>query len=149
MPTYQLQINIDPLYVAQIVQAGQQIVISKQATPAGPPLAWLAFSPYPSNHIEWQDQYSVYTSETLLQSGATISQLANHTAVGGTAYGFNGDVFSVTAPHSTLESGTYEVVNQSRQTLTFGLAQGASLNDSPLGSHVIFACRSCRGSGST
>jgi hypothetical protein len=139
MPMYQLQINLDPTYVEQIVQAGQQIVISKQVTPNGPPLAWLAFSPYQSNTVEWQDQYSVYTSQTSIQSGATISQVANQTAVSRTAYLFNDNVFSATAPHSTLGNGTYEVVNQSSKMLTFGLAQGASLNGSTLGSNAVFA----------
>jgi hypothetical protein len=36
MRTYQLQIYIDPRLVAQLVQAEQQIVISKQVKPDGP-----------------------------------------------------------------------------------------------------------------
>jgi hypothetical protein len=139
MPMYQLRINIDPQYVVQIIQAEQQIVISKQVTHAGPSLAWLSINPNQSHAVEWQDQYSVYASQTSIQSGATISQLANQSAVPRSAHAFSDNVFSATAPQSTLGSGTYEVANQSGKTLTFGLAQGASLNGAILGPNAVFA----------
>ncbi len=139
MPQYTLQINIDPTYVEQIVKAGQQIVITKQVSPAAGPLAWLSFSPYQSNTVQWEDKYSVYTSQTLVQTGATITQLASRQAVSRTAYGFDNNVFSVAAPHAQLSTGSYEIINQSGRTLTFGLAQGAQLNGSSLGSSAIYA----------
>jgi hypothetical protein len=139
MRTYQLQIYIDPKSLERLVQAGTKIVISKQASYADPTIAWLAFSPYEASAVEWQDRYSIYTSRTVIQSQAIISQLANHAAVAGSAYGFNDNSFSATAPHSTLGPGTYEVVNQSSQPLTFGLAQGASVNGSTLRPNVVSA----------
>jgi hypothetical protein len=131
MRTYQLQIYIDPKFVLQFIQAGQQIVISKQVTPAGPSIAWLSFSPVQHNTVEWQDQYWVYASQNLIQPGATILEFANQSAVGQSAYGVT-DFPAPTAPHSTLGVGMYEVVNQSSQTLTLGLAQVASVNGTTL-----------------
>lgn len=140
MPKYTLEILLDPAYVEQIVAAGQNVVISKQVTPSGTPLAWLSFSPYQANTITWEDSYSVYSSQTLLQSGATISQLASKAAVPKTAYAFQTNVFNVAAPQNpNLGADSYEVINRSGRTLTFGLAQGAKLNGTDLGSNAIFA----------
>lgn len=140
MPKYSLQINIDPTYVKQIVQAGQQVVIMKQVAGNGTPLTWLTFSPYQSNTVTWQDQYAVFASQSQIQSGATITQLATRAASPRTAYGFDNNIFTV-APSRTnpLTSGQYEVINQSNSTLTFGLAQAATLNGSDVGTSALFA----------
>ena len=140
MPKYTLEILLDPSYVEEIVAAGQNIVISKQVTPSGAPLAWLSFSPYQSNVVTWEDSYAVYTSQTLLQSGATIAQLASRAAVPHTAYSFQKNVFNVAAPmNPSLGPESYEIINASGRTLTFGLAQQASLNGADLGSNAVFA----------
>ena len=140
MPQFSLQINMDPSWVSQVVQAGQQIVITKQvAGNSGTSLAWVSFSPYQSNTVSWQDNYAVYTSQTLVQSGATISQLASMAAVPQTAYGFSDNVFSVATPMSTLGASQYEIRNQSGLPLTFGLAQAATLNGAQISSTPIFA----------
>lgn len=139
MPSYQLQINIDPSHVEQIVKAGQQVVMMKQVTGNGTPLAWLAFSPYQSNTVNWQDQYAVFASQSQIQSGATISQLASRNATQRTAYGFDNNIFNVAPARSVLTSGMYETINQSDHTLTFGLAQAATLNGTDVGSNALFA----------
>lgn len=140
MPTFTLQVNIDPSWVSQIVQAQQNLIVTKQsAAQGGQTVAWLAFSPYQSNTISWQDTYYVYTSQTLLQAGATITQLASTQAAPQTAYSFQSNVFTVATPYSQLSASQYEIINQSGQPLVFGLAQGATLNGNALSSSPIFA----------
>lgn len=129
MQEFQLRINIDPEWVSQIVQAGQNVVITKQvAGNSGTSVAWVSFSPYPSNSVAWDDSYAVFTSKITLQSGATITRVADIQAAPQNAYGFKNNVFGITTPYTALGPGQYEAVNQSGMTSVLGLAQDVTVN---------------------
>jgi hypothetical protein len=139
MPTYSLQISIDPANLGQIVAAGQQIAISKQFTGSGTPIIWLSFSPLQSNTVTWQNQYAVYASSTVTQSGTKITQFATTAAVPGTAYAFDNGAFVVAPARSVLNAGQYEVINCTSITLTSGLSQAATVNGHDLGLSPLYA----------
>jgi hypothetical protein len=139
MPTYSLQINIDPADLARILEAGQEIAISKQTTGSDTPLIWVAFSPFQSNTVTWQDQYAVYASQTLTQSVTMITELTTMNAEPQTAYLFDNNTFTVATDRSVLSAGQFKMINQTSDTHTFGLSQAASVNGHDLGLSPLFA----------
>jgi hypothetical protein len=130
---YQVNLSIDNAGLQSIYAAGQSVtfvksVVSNPVAGGNLPIAWLTFQPFQSNQVIWIENYSLYASTTMLQSGATINMTS--TTMGpaqlGWLYSFQNGIF-------TGQSGsgsTFNTANQanSPSILNFGLAQTANVN---------------------
>jgi len=129
---YQINITIDSAGVQAINAAGQFVTFVKSITssPAETgnlPVAWLSFSPFMSNSVTWQESYYLYATTTVITSGATIQETSQTPAPAqeGPIYTFAQGIFTPGAQGSAL---TYNMLNSQGSTLTFGLAQMATVN---------------------
>jgi hypothetical protein len=139
--SYTLTISIDSQSVQQIVAAGQYVTVAQSvqsyvqsapfakafATVPGPALAiaWLTFSPYPTNTITWSPPYSLYASSAGLVNGVAIQPVATQSASESLSYPFQKFVFGTP---SAIDSPGYFVRNLQGSAMTFGLALAATLN---------------------
>ena len=138
MPTYELDLIIQPADLANIQTAQESIVIAKPVNNASgtPNVAWLCFAPIQTAKVSWQEQYAIYASTTQIQSGATIAQASatNFPASDGICYGYSGNFTpNVTGP-MPVSPGSYSVFNQmaNPSIMTFGLTQSALVNGSSI-----------------
>jgi hypothetical protein len=135
MATYTLNITFDQTGLAALSAAGQKVTIVKQTT-VGKPVAWISFVPQLSNIITWTGQYSVYSSTTNLQAGATIQTSSSATAVGGSQYIVNTSGYFDPGIAGKTDPNTYEISNHDPalmingiEMITAGLLQGAVVNN--------------------
>ena len=94
------------------------------------PVAWLAFQPLESNNVSWIENYYMYASTTVLQSGATI-QMTSQTGAPvqtGWLYTFANGMF--TGAQGGGSPGTFNLYNgMATPDFSFGLAQYATVNN--------------------
>ncbi len=133
MPSYSLNIDIDPKDLPDILKAYQMVTIVKQTNSSSNPMvAWVAFSPLAKNTMAWTENYALYASESQIQAGATIQEMTDTIATPGLQYAFSEGVFGTPTPVD-LPPNTYEVSNQfgtTPESLLFGLAQSVQVNGS-------------------
>ncbi|TDH38183.1 hypothetical protein E2A64_03415 [Pseudohoeflea suaedae] len=134
MPTYELDISIDQAGLTALTQAGQSVTIVKQSS-GGKPTAWISFTPQMNNVITWTEQYSVYSSTTNAQAGATIRTSSVATAIGGSSYTLNNSGFFDKGISGRVGPTQYQIINADPDLMigttpmvTAGLLQGASVN---------------------
>jgi hypothetical protein len=129
---FQLNIQIDSAGVTQIHENAQFITIVKNVN-SNPlatgnlQVAWLSISPFKTNQITWEQSYFMYATTTQLQAGAKITLTSTTDAAVqlGPIYEFFSNLF-----HPTTQGApnTYNLLNSGEQSLTFGLAQEATVN---------------------
>src|SRR5262249_47735203 len=119
----------------RIIAAGQSITVVNPASSyvAGPlksaavqpTVAWLVFSPYQMNQINFSQQLSVYATVTVPAPPAVIMMNSKAKAAPGTGYKFTNGYFQGDAG----SGNSYTVNNQmDGYNLYFGLAQSAEIN---------------------
>lgn len=141
MPSYKLNILFDEQSDLQtIYQAKERLTLMKQTEP-GAQLAWIAFDPFMNNTVEWTDDYALYASKSIVESGATIERLADITASQQKVYAFQNGAFAEGQKSPELSPGQYQVDNNYTQEdwLTFGLAQHVQVNGTALPNRPINA----------
>lgn len=129
---YQLNFAIDSAGVTQIHNNAQYITLVKNVT-SNPlatgnlQVAWVSFQPFMNNQVTWVQNYYIYATTTQLQSGVQIIMTSQtvQPAQLGPIYDFSGGVFTTTIQGS---ANTFNVQNDYGQSLTFGLAQQATIN---------------------
>jgi hypothetical protein len=122
---FNLEIQIDQQGVQQLQASGQQIGIVKETNPSQLPVVWAGFPPQAVSNVSWDDEYSVYASQTQIQPGAILQILSTARAQGGEIYPFNNGFFQPGQPG--LPSNEYGVRNEDQglPQLSAGLAQTA------------------------
>ncbi|GJM09187.1 MAG: hypothetical protein DHS20C11_14630 [Lysobacteraceae bacterium] len=132
MPSYSLNISIDPAGLKAIRAAGQKVTIAKPARD-GHPVAWVLFDPLESNTITWDERYEVYANTTSQQGIATIETQPHKAASAGNSYSLENGMFSVGVPN--LGPTQYGVRNRDSSSvidgvamITAGLYQSALVN---------------------
>jgi hypothetical protein len=142
MSTYVLNIDIASSDLATIVGSGQQLSIIKSAA-GGTPVSWVTFTPFENNTITWTEDYYLYASQTEVQASATIQKLSQTAGIANESqvYSFSNSVFSPGSA-STLEGYLVQNAMTMYQSLTFGLAQGLTVNGtaqptSPINAQVL------------
>lgn len=134
MATYGLIIDIDKDSLKKIYNAKQSVTLVKQVGSSGAGdgnVAWVTFKPFESNTVTWIENYHVYGTSTLLKDGAKIV-LTSHTenpVQAGWTYRFEQGQFTGAAGG---KAGAFHVNNQQRDSLNFGLAQAATVNNMPV-----------------
>jgi len=140
--TYTLTVTVNPTSVAQINAARQFVTVvqSVQSYVASMPMssmlsstfattpslevAWLAFSPFPSNTITWSPAYSLYATLAAPVNGVVIQPVATQPAQQRLTYPFLNNGFG--APVSADMDGYF--VQNLQGSMTFGLALTATVN---------------------
>ena len=130
---YQINLDIDDAGLSKIYGASQSVtlvksVVSNPLATGNLPIAWLSFQPLESNQIVWVENYFLYASTTVLQSGATINMTSQ---TGGPVQ--PGWMYSFAQGQFVSASGTGSTFNVDNNTSTgsfnFGLAQQATVNN--------------------
>ena len=115
-----------------IYKAEEKVILVKHTEgSADSQVAWVTFSPLMYNTIDWETDYAVYASTSEIQNGAQISMMSDMDASPMVMYNFNDGYFKKAGPCSTIGANTYAINNiyEKKQALTFGLAQGVSINN--------------------
>jgi hypothetical protein len=143
MPMFTLNINIDGPGLKDIAGSGQRVTLTKKprsfvelkergahANQNSVIVAWQAFQPFEFNVVTWDESYSLYATTTPLDTGNIIAlnAVTDAPAIPGFIYAFTGG-----PPNgSPGEGNTFNLSNQmSSGSFSFGLAQIATVNDSP------------------
>lgn len=131
MPKYKLNIKINDQDLKTIYKAEEKIVLIKHtAGDNDTPVAWVCFSPFMNNTIEWENQFAIYASNTDVQHGARISKLSDLAATTKVMYGFEQGVFQRPELAASIGENSYAIKNlmDEYDGLTFGLAQDVQVN---------------------
>jgi len=133
---YQLTIAIDSAGLSNIYNAHQYVtivksVVSNPLADGNLPIAWIAFQPLQTNLVSWMENYTIYATSTVLQSGATISQtsVTGAPVQTGWTYTFASGQF---AGAQGGAGSTYNMSNQQNGMFSFGLSQQAMVNNVPV-----------------
>lgn len=124
-----LTIEIAAADLQTIVTAALQVVVLRQSS-AGRQVVWLAFSPFQSNVLTWDDTCSLYAATGTLTPGTVIVPAALVAATAQLEYPFSGGAFQTPQKNPDLPPGTYQVLNApgNASALVFGTAQTPNLN---------------------
>ncbi len=138
MPSYRLQLLIDPSVLPVIKAAGQRITLAKPVNTSSPNVIWQSIDPFTSTEIQWDEQYGIYASTVQVQDGATITKMSETgiPAVDGAYYSFtSATVFTGPFSGGSVPKGSYKANNDvpysAYPSLTFGLTQSALINQTP------------------
>jgi hypothetical protein len=127
----QVNLTIEPRSLKMLYEANQRIAIFRQTGPAAsqdvfPKIAWIVFSPFQNNCIEWSDKYYLYAS-----SGSAVPGRLEMNAVSRDvmqpdwSYTFENGAF---VSRQGAGKGISLMNNMQAPNLRFGLAQGATVN---------------------
>lgn len=144
MLDYQLNIQIEPADLRTICKAGQKIVLMKAVTDSTP-VAWVTFSPFPNNTVQFQEKYAIYGSTSSLENGASIFRMADIEAIDQIRYPFQRcATFGEPMDNQGITTGQFAVLNDYEELpcLTFGMAQGIQVNgtafpNKPINAQVV------------
>ncbi|NBI30258.1 hypothetical protein [Chengkuizengella marina] len=140
---YQLKIRIDCNYLDEIYKNNQEIVLMKGA--GEPTVAWISFKPFEENTITWDENYSVYASGTEIEDGATINKLSERSAVEEDSYTFENGCFKLASSSLDLKPGSFGIINNFDENLTFGLAQDVTVHNKTTEGAPLNAVRASKG----
>jgi hypothetical protein len=137
MSKYELTIQLATDDVHQINGVNQKVIIVKEVGgTSGSQVAWVSFSPFETNVVQWEEEYGIYASSIEVQESATIIKTsAVNPATSGVFYPFETGAFG--APTGDAGENNYGIENKYSQQFTFGMAQsvtanGSKFNASPL-----------------
>jgi hypothetical protein len=141
MSKYRLNINFEGADLDTIYEARQRVIIVKHTAERKSAVAWVSFTPFEHNIIDWETDFAIYASSGEVQGGATISKLSEKVGQGQINNIFDSGYFNATQPDNTIGANSYEVTNQNKDNykLTFGLAQNVSVNGTTFANNPINA----------
>lgn len=142
MSKYRLNIDFNEKDLKTIFNAGEKVIIVKHTKAGiGKRVAWVSFQPFMHNTIDWENSFAVYSSNTEVQGGATISKLSDKDAATKIIYNFKNGYFADATPDTALGENTYAIKNSMAEydALTFGLAQDVSVNGEAFANNPINA----------
>jgi len=127
---YQINISIDDAGLQSIYAANQYVTLVKSIV-SNPlpnlPIAWLAFQPLEGNQVVWIENYYLYATTSVLQSGATITMTSQTGSAAqlGWIYTFQQGIFT----GAQGSGSTFNVSDEMQGSFSFGLAQAATVNN--------------------
>ncbi|MCG6117916.1 MAG: hypothetical protein MEQ07_06945 [Aquimonas sp.] len=138
MPSYRLQLLIEPKDLEVVRASQQRITLAKPVSNESPNVVWLSIDPFQSTEVQWDEEYGVYASTTAVQEGASITKLSETgvPAQDGSYYTFTpGATFTGPFAGQGVARGSYGAQNDMPYSqypvLTFGLTQSALINQKP------------------
>lgn len=151
-----MTINISAADLKTIQSSGQKITICKQlnkpyvavdmafdvavksmgsSTSNAFPIAWLVFSPFQTNLIQWNNEYSFFASSTSIVAGNVIFMNASSSVQSSLLYSFSSDGFSVLSTNAL--QGYFNLKNLQSDLSSFGLAQEVEINGAQVGLQAV------------
>ena len=132
MSNYRLNIDFSKGEDLDVIyKAGEKVILVKHTEGnADSQIAWVTFSPMKHNTVSWETDYAVYASTSEIQNGAQINMMSDTKATPKVMYNFEDGYFKNPVSSSMIGDNTYAINNnyKEQQLLTFGLAQGVSVN---------------------
>ncbi|GEM46806.1 hypothetical protein [Deinococcus cellulosilyticus] len=140
---HQLNLHFSQNDLEVFQQSGLQVALVKSGPDAWPSVTWIAFSPYMSNVITWEENYEIYTSQSQLQPGSEIIMDSTLPAQPGRKYMYQNMFLQDAGPQDGGTPDRFQLVNRNSQMVTAGLAQGAEVNGQffspgPVGAVQVF-----------
>jgi hypothetical protein len=130
---YTLELSIAEPALARLEAAGWVIVVAKAAGGKAPNVAWLAARAKARTTIRWEERYGVFASETALRCGAEVDvRCLVYPAHDRHVYPYAGGRFGPPVYEAGVPHGHYDVRNDHRAAVTFGLLQSASIDSRPV-----------------
>ena len=151
MPNYSLNVEFDEKDLPILHKAKQKVIIVKHTNADDNEnsnhVAWVTFTPYIHNSVDWSTEFALYASTSLSQNGATINKLSDKMASPKLNYIFDEAIFQKAKAVPSLGSNTFAVTNEMAEepALTFGLAQNVNVNNTAYANHPINAILVPRG----
>jgi len=140
MSLYSFKVNINPADVKQLTQEGYVFAASKSVGSTGSPgtaTQWITTPILADNiNVSWEENYSLYFTQTQIQNGATIEQDSTSPAYAGTAYIYQNAAFAVDQT-TKAPTGSIVITNQEPVEANFGLAQAGSIGGNTENSPLI------------
>ena len=132
MPNYRMNIHFKEGDLKVIAKAHQKVVLVKHtAGDADSSVAWVSFKPWQQNTVDWENSFAIYSSNTEVQSRATINKLSDKMATSGVQYDFSDGTFGTPKMADvSVRENTYYVKNNADDypAITIGLAQSVVVN---------------------
>jgi hypothetical protein len=130
---YTLVLSIAEPDLRTLASTGCMVVVAKATGSSAPNVAWLAAPGKPQTTIAWEERYGLYASETPLRCGAEIEVAsAVYPAVDRHVYPYAAGGFGLPAYGMRVPHGHYDVRNDDRAAMTFGLLQRAWVDSRPV-----------------
>ena len=133
MSYYRLNIDFNKEEDLDLIYKTMEKVILVKHTEgnADSQVTWVTFSPLMRNTVEWETDYAVYASTSEVQNGAQLNMMSDMNASPMVMYNFSDGHFNKPEPSAMIGVNTYAINNnyEQKQVLTFGLAQGISINN--------------------
>ena len=135
---YKLTIEFREQDLKTIYEARQKVVIIKQTEiPTDIAVAWVCFSPFKSNTIEWEDDgYSIYASTSKIEDITIISKLHEENALSSIRYDYKDGPFNPPRELSVYCAGN---CSEEFPQITLGLSQNIVVNGVVYYNHPINA----------
>ena len=124
---YKIDVDLDAESLRTIYRDGQYVTLVKHTGATAPSpgvVTWVSFAPFQRNRVAWNDERSVYASNTRLRPGEPVDMLVSTVAELGRTYFLEAGTFEQ-APSGV--PAAYTVVNGDGR-VAFGLAQTATVN---------------------
>lgn len=137
MSNFSIQVQFDQNGLQQFLSAGWSVGFNQQVQ-GGQPVSWIAFRPMQNNQVDWQEQYSIYVSNTQLMAGALIQVMTQMPAQPGNVYSFENGMFG---PPQPGPSGGFGIRNGSSAPgqLAGGITLQGNVNGMTLGGPITAA----------
>ncbi len=125
-----LNIAFDPEDLSEVYKSNKKIVVIRH-TNKGEKVAWLVFNPFKNNVVTFDDQVTLYESNSKTEPGSIIKPLISTPANSEKKYIFKNDSFT-DENDSGIHERSYYVKNMMSESesnkLTFGLGAFATIN---------------------
>lgn len=127
MTTYSLTLQIDATDLPALLAAGEQVVLARQFADAGNTVAWAALPPVQHRLVTWDDDYSLFASDTPNSVGNVISIASSTPATLRCDYRLDAVGFQGPTPDAALGPDSVQITNAMPATaapaVLLGLAQ--------------------------
>lgn len=137
MTAYSLTVQIDAADLPTLQQAGQQVVLVRRLADAGRCVTWAVLALAPSRNVSWNDDYTLYASNTPNATGNVVSIGATTAVTWQCDYTYATVGFQGPVPDAGLGTTTVQLVNQvpaaTAPSVLAGLAQSYALDGGAAG----------------
>lgn len=142
MASYELNTAFTNEQLETLHITGTNVVVAKPTGGSAPNVAWQVFYPMQANTLNWEENYGIYASTSVVANGATLTQLSSTgiPAVGNKLYTLEPSG-AMQGPVSGGSPDSYSLLNNYaiKDFLTVGLYQDANVNGTQIIGNALSA----------
>lgn len=143
MTAYSLTLQIDSADLSVLQAAGQTIVLVRQLADAGNTVAWASLALAQNHVVTWNDDYSLFASNTPNDIGNVISITSNVAAIAQCDYTYATSGFQGPTPDAGLDPDMVQIANAVASTtapsIMLGFAQAYAVDGGSSGAQPLNA----------